>query len=491
MQDTLTPPRLLLAAPAARPRASFVLAFAAAFGTLTLTLFWRTRLGLCWLAFTALWVTVSLVVARRKPTDLALALAGTSLVLACAFVARASDWAEYVAVPLGVLAMLALPLVTTRGVTFARAEGLLGAARDAALNAPAAVLTATELPGEALAGAGKERAKRLGLGVLIGAPLSLVLVALFAADDAFFRLLSRGAGHFGTASRFAFEALVLSAASLLGYLALTHARGATTAPMGSPLPYRRTTDLAAATPDPARAGVSSLTWGVVLAQLLFVFAVFDALHAKTLFAGHAFLQAAGTTTYAAHLHAGFWQLTLAVLLAVATVLGGHSLVRAGSPEPAGVWLRGLECALLSLTGVTLASCFQRLDVYEEAYGYTYERLGVTFLLAACGALVAATLAKACFPRWRGYLGALACAALALSAVAGTFDADTFVTRHNLERARARGHAVDWDYLATLSRDATPALSASNDAARVSWLKARWSEREPEGGGWRGRRGLLD
>ena len=45
----------------------------------------------------------------------------------------------------------------------------------------------------------------------------------------------------------------------------------------------------------------------------------------------------------------------------------------------GKVLVGVELALLALVGVTLASCAHRLALYEEAYGYTYLRLGVWFL----------------------------------------------------------------------------------------------------------------
>jgi hypothetical protein len=174
------------------------------------------------------------------------------------------------------------------------------------------------------------------------------------------------------------------------------------------------------------------------------------------------VRAAGGLTYATYLHAGFAELLVATMLSVCLVLAGHWLLRPrgeglpGTPVPGGKLLAWLEGALLVLTGITLVSCWQRLRIYEDAYGASHLRLGVAFVELTLLGVLALTLGKVAFRGWAGHGGAAVALFAAIAVFASGFNTDAYVARTNLDRAAA-GKTLDVAYLASLSGDARVAL----------------------------------
>jgi hypothetical protein len=261
------------------------------------------------------------------------------------------------------------------------------------------------------------------------------------------------------------------------------------------MPYRAEGDAPVHAAVRSGPRVRTLTWGVVLAHVVAVFGVYVVANAGSLFVGHAHVRARGTVTYAEYLHEGFTQVSVATLLAVACVVLGHVLLRPRSGEPrvaGGKALVAVELALLALVGVTLASCAHRLALYEEAYGYTYLRLGVWLLQLGVAGLLMMTAAR-CFARsWRGWGTALVWSGVAFGLLAGTVNADGWIARRNVSRAAA-GAQLDVGYLADLSEDARGVLpevrALDRDGAQLlmeSWGASASSHRAH---GWRTLRGL--
>jgi hypothetical protein len=124
--------------------------------------------------------------------------------------------------------------------------------------------------------------------------------------------------------------------------------------------------------------------------------------------------------------------------------------------PGGRGLAALEATLLGLTGITVASCWQRLQIYEDAYGASRLRLGVAVIELAILAVLVVTLAKVLVRRWTGHAGALLALFVGIAVFASSLNADGYVATTNLDRA-ARGKGLDVDYLASLSVDARAAL----------------------------------
>jgi hypothetical protein len=232
---------------------------------------------------------------------------------------------------------------------------------------------------------------------------------------------------------------------------------------------------------------------MVIGQVTLVFGLFVAANLRHLFGGDALVRAPGSLTYATYLHAGFYEVLFATALSVCLVVVGHALLARGAAEPrssvpGGFLLTSLEGSLLLLTGITVASCWQRLGIYEDAYGASHLRLGVAFVEVAILGVVLLTFVKVVARRWTGHGGAVLGFAVVTAIIASGFNADAYVGRTNLDRARA-GKPLDVDYLTSLSPDARSVLAhpfVQEHPEIAAQLEARFCA--PRHASWRSFRG---
>jgi hypothetical protein len=484
------------------PSAGRTLAVVVPVGVTVGVLTWRaTDAGLGWFVADAVLVgTLLSAVGRGRPRAAQWLLGAASLWLAGATAWYASDWALVTAFPASVLTLAMLAIVTARSIGAGTLSDLGGASFDALRAIPGGIADAVRMPIAAV-GSGP-RAHFFGVlrGALVGVPLASFFALLLSADAHFRHAL----GHLFQRSGEGMELAAWAAATTLGLLVayavlarLQRARDPRAAIPATwlPVPYRAEGDAPAPVVAPSAPRVRTLTWGVVLGHIVAVFGVYVGANAGSLFVSHAQLRSHGTSTYAEYLHEGFTQVSAATLLAVACVVLGHILLRprAGTTRIAGgKAIVAIELTLLGLVGVTLASCAHRLALYEEAYGYTYLRLGVWLLQLGVAGLLAMTAAR-CFARsWRGWGTALVWAGVFFAVLAGTVDADGWIARRNVTRARD-GARLDVEYLAGLSEDARgvlPAVRAIDQDAAAELDEAwRASMSAHRGHGWRARRGL--
>jgi hypothetical protein len=196
-------------------------------------------------------------------------------------------------------------------------------------------------------------------------------------------------------------------------------------------------------------------WLVPVLLVDLVFVVFLASQATAVFGGHAYVQRTAGITYAEYVHQGFAQLTVATALTLLVVwVAGRKAARETLADRA--WLRGALGALCVLTLVVVVSALYRLQVYQDAYGFTRLRLLVDVFEGWLGFLVLAVmvagvrLSAPWFPRLALLTGAAALAGLALA------NPDAWIARHNVERFETTGRLDSW-YLGGLSADAVPAV----------------------------------
>jgi hypothetical protein len=480
-----------------------------ALGVTVALLTWRAAdAGLGWLAADAVLVVALLAgVGRARPRLAQWLLAGASLWLAGATAWYASDWALATAFPGSVVTLALLALVTARGIGAGALSDAGGASFDALRAVPGGIADAARTPLVALGRGAKSHFSGVLRGALVGVPLAGLFALLLSADSHFRHALGRMVEHGGEGMELAVWTVATTVGLLVAYAVLVRLQRPREPrpplpPAWLPPPYRAEGDAPAPVLAPtvlvlAPTGprVRTLTWGVVLGHVVAVFGLYVGANAGSLFVGHAQLRSHGTATYAEYLHEGFTQVSVATLLAVACVVLGHVLLRPrdGSPRIAGGrGIVAIEVALLGLVGVTLASCAHRLSLYEEAYGYTYLRLGVWLLQLGVAGLLAMTVAR-CFGRsWRGWGTALVWSGVSFAVLAGTIDADGWIARRNVARARA-GALLDVAYLGDLSEDARSVLPdvRTIDLDAAEYLDATWerSTRAHRGYGWRARRGL--
>jgi hypothetical protein len=194
-----------------------------------------------------------------------------------------------------------------------------------------------------------------------------------------------------------------------------------------------------------------------VALVIGLFTAFVVAQAAALFGGHEYVQRTTGLTYAEYVHQGFGQLTAATLLTLATVALAVRKAPQRTPRERLV-LRGVLGALCLLTLVVVASALHRMDLYQQAYGFTVLRVLVDGFELWLGLLVVlVAVAGVRLSGWWLPRAALLSAALLLL-VAGLASPQAWVAQRNIDRYAATGR-LDVAYLASLGPDAAPTVVA--------------------------------
>ena len=271
-------------------------------------------------------------------------------------------------------------------------------------------------------------------GVLLAAPLLLVFGALFAAADAAFAELLDDAASLVDGidvPRILVALLVAAIAGALLWTAVSPRPGAAEAVPKRPL--------------------GPTEWRIALVALDLLFALFVALQLPVLFGGHEHVLVTPDLTYADYAHQGFGQLLAAAALTLGVVAAAMRWCRRGDD---GRLLRALLGVLCVLCLVVLASAWQRLGVYVDAFGASRLRALAQFGVVWVGAALALVLAAGARPTGGVWLPrAIVGTTVGLWLAFALANPEARIAAHNL----ARGGDVDEAYLRTLSEDARGAL----------------------------------
>ena len=222
------------------------------------------------------------------------------------------------------------------------------------------------------------------------------------------------------------------------------------------------------------------TAAVLLACVDLLFAAFVALQIGYLFGGRDTIDAAGLP-YSAYARRGFFELIASASLVGALLFGVGLQRRARSRATTGLGL-----ALVALTLVVLVSAWYRLDLYQQAYGWTelrfYALAMIVFLALALLILGGSVIAERTGHALQPVIGAALLVALGVNALSPS----AFVARADLQRRIDQGslptdaeRRMDPGYLVTLGDGAFPVLvellpslpTADQDLLRA-WL--RWT-----------------
>lgn len=217
-------------------------------------------------------------------------------------------------------------------------------------------------------------ALRVGIGVLASAVLLGILLPLLSSADQVFGAAVRSvfsAESFGNAAPHFAIVIVLTPllfSLLWNFATLSQPEVGTVRTPNAPDSDPAT----ASTVGTGKKGAAKVHIGddilipcVVLGVLIVTYAIFCAFQITFLFAGKGLPEG---YTYSAYARQGFWQLL--VVETINLVVFGLIVTYAKSARLLAV----LQCALLALTGVILASAFVRLRLYIAAYGLTWLRL---------------------------------------------------------------------------------------------------------------------
>jgi hypothetical protein len=296
----------------------------------------------------------------------------------------------------------------------------------------------------------------IGRGLVLTVPLVMILAVLFASADPIFR---RGMDdvlgfRLDLGDLPARVLVALAIAWLVGGLLLVAAGG---------LPALERASLGAAAPTRAVSWQRTLGTTEALVVLIgvdLVVGLFVGLQVAYLFGGLDTLAAAGMT-YSDYARRGYFELVAAAGLSGGILVALEYLAVRSRPYLA------FATVLVGLTLAVLASAALRLQLYQDAYGWTELRLYVAVSIVAMAATLA-TLALFLLTdrtRWLGHamavIGVVSLVGLNLIAP------PAFVAERNLQRVidpslvPPDGEAtLDADYLAVLPDDAIPTIVAA-------------------------------
>lgn len=276
--------------------------------------------------------------------------------------------------------------------------------------------------------------------VFISGALLLIFGALFASADALFAQWLSAVTPSITLNDLPFRIIVFGCATAC-------VLGAVYVAVNPPAIER----FALGTPRPVR----RFEWAVPVASVMGVFVVFLAAQLTALFGGHAYVQQTTGLTYAEYVHQGFGQMVAAtvIVLLVVGITARRAPRRTSSDR---LLLRILLGGLCFLALVVVASALYRIQLYEQAYGFTRLRLTVTVfelwlgLVLLLVATAGVRLRGAWVPKVAAFAGAI------MIAVLGIASPDAMIAERNMERF-AQTQQIDWRYLNSLSADAVPTL----------------------------------
>ncbi len=192
----------------------------------------------------------------------------------------------------------------------------------------------------------------------------------------------------------------------------------------------------------------------ILACVNLLFGVFVGLQFQYFFGGQANIRLEGFT-YAEYARRGFGELAAVALISLLLFLSLSAITRREQAAPRRVF-SGLGMLLMGLVIVILVSAFQRLQLYELAYGFSRIRTYTHIFMVWLGVLLAASVLLEAAGRMRHFALALVLAGLGFAVTLNLVNVDGAITRLNIQRS-ASGLALDTAYLAGLTNDAAPAL----------------------------------
>lgn len=437
-----------------RPKYLFLLCLALAW--IFDFLFWDKPWGVSFPIFIGSLLSLGLWQAKRlglRPSRPVWVLAGLAVAFSLVSVFRTEPFTLFVTrtAAVGLLALFAAAFLDRGWLTYnfrdllAKIIGLL----------PLGLLAARDIPVE---DQGRRKAKSGGFapvfrGLLLAVPVLLVLGSLLASADAFFSdwlqdLLSFL--DFENISEYIFRGFYILVIAVLAFAVYLYAF------------FKSKTKTSTLEVSPFLGFTEAVT---VLTSVLALFLAFVVIQFRYFFGGAAnILNGPAGLTYAEYARRGFAELVLVAVASLVFFILLSAITKRSKSQQS--WFSGLGVGLFLLVSVILVSAFQRLFLYEEAYGFTRMRTIPHVFMIWLGLLLLALVVLEVLQRQRNFAIAVLFAMIGFAATFPLINMDAFIAKVNLDRgfAFSSSDRIDSVYLATLSADAMPGLAAGYERA---------------------------
>lgn len=196
---------------------------------------------------------------------------------------------------------------------------------------------------------------------------------------------------------------------------------------------------------------------IVLGSVVALFAAFVAIQFQYFFGGNTNINVEGYT-YAEYARKGFGELVTVAFFALMMMLSLTGVTKRETDTQRKVY-SGLGIALVALLLVMLVSAYQRLNLYEAAYGFSRLRTYTHVFLIWIGLLLITTIVLEILRKERAFAFAMLIASFGFAASLPILNVDAFIVNQNIQR-ELNGTAVedlDSVYFVQLSDDAIPPL----------------------------------
>jgi hypothetical protein len=194
---------------------------------------------------------------------------------------------------------------------------------------------------------------------------------------------------------------------------------------------------------------------IVLGSVTILFAAFVIIQFKYFFGGQSNISLAGFT-YSEYARRGFGELIVVAFFSLLMILGLSMITRRENKVQRQAY-SGLSSIIVVLVIVMLVSAYQRLALYEAAYGFSRLRTYTHVILIWIGLLFAAVVVLEIFRRERAFAFAALIASIGFAMSLSLLNVDAFIARQNINLATHGQKRLDTAYLVVLSQDEVPLL----------------------------------
>jgi len=203
---------------------------------------------------------------------------------------------------------------------------------------------------------------------------------------------------------------------------------------------------------------------IVLGSVVALFVAFVVVQFQYFFGGQANISIEGYT-YSEYARKGFGELVTVAFFSLLLLLGLGAITRRATENQRRTFST-LGIALVGLVIVMLIAAFQRLVLYEMAYGFSRLRTYTHVFMIWLGLLLVAVVVLEVLHRERAAGLGMVLAALGFVISLSVLNVDAFIVRQNVQRelrgsgeesAGQRGVDLDAGYFLDLSEDAIPPL----------------------------------
>lgn len=203
---------------------------------------------------------------------------------------------------------------------------------------------------------------------------------------------------------------------------------------------------------------------IVLGSVVILFITFVVIQFQYFFGGQANISIQGYT-YSEYARKGFGELVTVAFFSLLLLLGLGAITRRETENQRRTF-SSLGIGLVGLVIVMLVAAFQRLGLYEAAYGFSRLRTYTHVFMIWLGLLLVAVVVLEVLRRERLIGLGMVLASLGFVVSLGLLNVDSFIVKQNIQReirgtaaeGSSQGRAdLDAQYFVGLSDDAIPAL----------------------------------